>query len=287
MTQPPLDPADAVIATYQQQTTATREHLAAAIIAVWRSLPDYRNASMREFVGQVLPFVNGAVIHMQALTAAYLAALNALTGRSAVPAATPTLDVKTLRGGADPAEVYGRPFNLVWRRLHELEPLNGPKIEQAIQSGQDRALQTALTDLQLAKTHTARDQMALNKTIVGYRRELEGAYSCALCVVASTRLYHKADLMPIHPACDCGVVPIFEGESADLTLDPEMLDAVHATVADKFGSASSATREIRGAFNDQGKSVLYRDVLITHEHGELGPVLAVRGQTFTGPAAVA
>ena len=29
--------------------------------------------------------------------------------------------------------------------------------------------------------------------------------------------------------------------------------------------------------------VAYRDVLVSHEHGELGPVLAVKGRPFQGP----
>jgi hypothetical protein len=32
---------------------------------------------------------------------------------------------------------------------------------------------------------------------------------------------------------------------------------------------------------------MYRDLIVTHHHGELGPVLAVRGQHFDGPGSIA
>lgn len=286
MTQPSASQV-AVLAAYQQQTSSLRDQVVAFLTALWHSLGQYRAGNAADFTAQAVPFVEAAMIHMQTITAAYLATLHGMAGGSEVPLASPTLGIAAVRNGADPVDVYGRPFHLVWRRLNELQPLDGPKIEQAIQSGLDRAVQTAVTDLQLAKTHTAQDQMARSEKIVGYRRELEGAYSCALCVIASTRRYHKAELMPIHPACDCEVVPIFKGDNVDMNLDPALLEAVHATVADKFGRDSTAAREIRGAFKDNGKSVLYRDVLVTHQHGELGPVLAVRGQNHIPPAAVA
>jgi len=283
----PVDGQAAVIAAYQQQTAATRAQLAAYIAALWASLPQYRNANARDFTAQAVPVVEAAMGHMQAATAAYLATMNGLAGGSGTPLTYQTATIAAVRNDADPADVYSRPFNLVWRRLHDLAPLDEAKIQSAIESGQNRAVQTAVTDLQLAKTHTAKAQMGRNRNVVGYRRQLEGAHSCALCIVASTLRYHKADLMPIHPACDCLPVPIMAGEKADMTLDPALLEAAHATVADTFGADSTAARNIRGAFKDNGKSVLYRDVLITHQHGELGPVLAIRGQKFTGPHDIA
>jgi hypothetical protein len=288
MTQPqPVADQRAVTAAYQQQTTATRVQLAAFMAALWASLPDYRNGSMREFVSQALPMVSGAMQHMQALTAAYLATLNGLSGGSATPVAARAVDVASVRSGADPQDVYERPFHLVWRMLADQQPLDSAKVGASIRAGEARAVQLALTDVQLAKTHTARDLMARNRNVVGYRRQLEGAHSCALCIVASTQRYHKADLLPVHPACDCSVVPIFGGEKIDLNLDPALLEAIHATVADQFGADSSAARRIPGAFTGDGDPLLYRDVLVTHHHGELGPILGIHGQHWTGPGSLA
>ena len=48
--------------------------------------------------------------------------------------------------------------------------------------------------------------------IIGYRRvvhpEMSKGGSCGLCVVASTMVYTRANLRPIHDRCNCEVVPI-------------------------------------------------------------------------------
>lgn len=272
----------AVVAAAQEQSTLTRQQLILLLTALWQSLPDYRNRSMLEFAREAVSVIEGAMRHTQASTSAYLATIFGAT-----PVATPTVSIATVRHGADPLEVYSRPFHLIWRQLAANAPLDAQKIGAAIDAGFARVEQLASTDLQLAKTHTVRDQLRDHRTVVGYRRQLEGAHSCALCIVASTRRYNKEDLMPIHPACDCLPVPILAGEKADLNLDPALLEAAHSTVADAFGADSTAARYIRGAFKQNGDAVLYRDVLITHHHGELGPVLGVRGQKFTGPGDIA
>lgn len=279
MTNPPQQQADqqAVVAAYQQQTATARAQLAAAIAALWATLPDYRNKSMRQFAAEAIPVVEAGMSHMQATTAGYLATLLDLGGGALTPVATRTPTIASVRNGADPADVYGRGFHLVWRKLHD-----GTTLDQAVQAGQTRAVQTAVTDLQLAKTHTAQQVLARNRHVVGYRRVLEGPHSCALCIVAATVRYHKADLMPMHPACDCAIAPIIGDTDPGRTIDHDLLAAVHQTVADKFGADSTAARQIHGAFHSDGSPVLYRDVLVVHDHGELGPVLGIRGEHWTG-----
>lgn len=72
--------------------------------------------------------------------------------------------------------------------------------------------------------------------------------------------------------CSCTPVPVFRGEEVP-EVDPALLhDTVRRDLGDKYVQASG-----KGAIN-------YRDIIITHDHGELGPVLAVRGQDFTGPS---
>lgn len=276
----------AVVATYQQSTTSLREQLAAFIAALWQSFTAYRNAEMAEFTTQSVPVVEGALQQMQALTSAYLATLDGFNGGLGVPLGGPPVGISDLRNGADPADVYGRSFHLVWRQLADNAPLDGPKIDAAIKSGLDRATQTAMTDLQLAKTHTSQTEMKQSRNTTGYRRQIEGAHTCALCIVAATRAYHKAELMPIHPGCDCSIVPIY-GHWPGTVLDENQLADAHDIVSQQFGADSTAARQIVGAFKDNGKPVLYRDVIVTHEHGELGPILGIRGQKFTGPGDIA
>jgi hypothetical protein len=136
----------------------------------------------------------------------------------------------------------------------------------------------AATDLQLAKTQTAQATfLATGNHIVGYRRVLEGPHSCGLCVVASTRLYHRSDLMPIHPNCDCSVFPVVSSDrDPGPLLNAGTLADVHSAIAAAFGADSTAARAIPGLMNGEHKPALYRDVLIEHHHGEIGPVLGVR-----------
>jgi flavin-binding protein dodecin len=287
-----------LLLTYQHATQALRDRLSSFVTTLWRSLGYYGQAEMRQFTGSVVPVVAGAQQQMASLTAAMLAQQQSLT--LGTPFLPPALDPARVSGagvrnGADPAEVYGRPFHLVWRQLDEL-PKQPGSIDQAIQAGLDRANQTALTDLQLAKTHSAQQTLAKDKHVVGYRRVLEGPYSCGLCIVASTIRYHKRDLMPLHPACDCAVEglygsdhvgkyvePVTRGPDGELQVIGDLGD-VHSAIADRFGKSDSGARVIPGAKNDKGQPLQYRDALIVHRHGELGPVLAVRGQPFQGPS---
>lgn len=286
MTQPQPDLAVATVAAYQQQTSALRQQLAAFLVALWKSLGVYRNQQMADFTAQAVPMVTGAQQQMSSLTSAFVSEQSlAQTGRHAAPSVFDPAKVtgSALRNGASMDEVYGRPFHLVWRDLAA-----GKTPEAAIQAGEDRAVLTAQTDLQLAKTHTAQRSMDADRRVSGYRRVLEGPHSCGLCIVASTIVYHKAKLMPIHPGCDCGVDPLYGELPASLSVGARVGDAVvdigqlsdaHQAIADRFGRSSSGARAIPGQ-----KGLEYKDVLIEHHNGEIGPVLGVRGQQFTGPS---
>lgn len=290
----------AALAAYQTQTLALRARLEAYVRRLWASLGEYRTPQMRRFIEQVLPVVAGAQTKMSALTAANLAAQRSIALDSAF---TPiAIDARKVTGaaarrGADPSDVYGRPFHLVWRQLDELRHEPG-SIEKAIEAGVNRAAALALDDVQLAKQHTALQIVGQDDNVVGYRRVLEGAHSCGLCIVASTQRYHKQQLLAIHGGCDCSVAAIW-GHSdpgrvieavanvdGKLTPIAEFPD-VHDRIEQRFGASSSAARRIPGARDAHGRIVQYRDALITHEHGELGPVLAVRGEPFLGPGDLA
>lgn len=279
----------------------TRRLVLAMLAARWAALGSYRDADATKFLSWLLPFVQAGQQHMSTVTAAYLANLTGSLGAARSPVGVPARQVTggALRG-VDPAEVYRRPFQQVWYQLSLGKPL-----AEAVQAGAQRLQAVAGTDLQLATTHTARAVLEQQPNIVGYRRVLTGAENCGLCVVASSQRYHEADLMPIHPRCDCVVAPIV-GEhdpgqvinsamlttghlptslnrqgvgvySADHLLDVgNLLPDVHAAIRDTFGKSSADART----------TVDYRHVITVHHHGEIGPVLTVKGQKFTGPAAI-
>jgi hypothetical protein len=161
--------------------------------------------------------------------------------------------------GVSMDEVYRRPFTSVWIDLSK-----GKDIETAAQAGARRAQIITATDLELSRTRMAQKTLANEPRVTGYRRMLNGAHSCALCVLASTLRYTKADLMPIHPRCDCSVEPLFHDERPD-TLPAEMVHKViERDLGPKYVQAGG-----RGPIN-------YRDIVVTHNHDEIGPVLGVR-----------
>ena len=258
----------AMLAAYLAATSALRARLLGFVAASYAGQGDYRDAAAAAFVAQTVPAVQAAQQTMASLTSAYLAHMIASTaGGSSAPIGVSADVLSTLRG-VDPAEVYRRPYVQVWTDIAQ-----GKDFPAAVAAGGRRAASLAATDLQMAKTKAAQVVMQHDGRVTGYRRVLVGAHSCALCVLASTRWYSRGDLSPIHPACDCAVEPLFGGAQPDEIPAAEL----HAIVSRDLGANYVSASGAQGPVN-------YRDIVITHDHGELGPVLGVRGQHFTGPS---
>lgn len=222
----------------------------------------YRDADMERFVAEVVPVILQGRRQVSQLTDVWLAhRLAASLRRRVKPRGA--IDTDSLRG-VDAREVYARPFVTVRTELS-----NDKALDAAVSIASDRLGKMVASDMQLAKTHTAREVLSNTDGVTAYRRTLTGSVNCALCYVASTQRYHKKDLLPIHPGCDCGVDPITD--TGEQVIDPDTLRATHEAVEDRLGASDSGAR-----------APDYRKQLIVHEHGELGPVLAVRGQHFAG-----
>ncbi|MEV5319172.1 hypothetical protein AB0K92_16205 [Streptomyces sp. NPDC052687] len=223
---------------------------------------------MRRFQRQALPIILAGERQIATLTASYLEQLyrgeadethrvsvdlDAVTGRS-------------LRG-VDPADVYERPFKELRAALAD-----DVSLDEAVNRGAHRLETLVKTDLQLARTHTVREVSADMPRFTYTVRELQGEYDCALCMIASTQRYHKRDLAPIHPGCDCLVKTVTADYDPGQIIDEERLERIHDLV-----------EEALGTFDRGGRAVDYRKIIVSHEHGEIGPVLGFAGQRFTGP----
>ncbi|AYD82117.1 head maturation protease [Gordonia phage Turuncu] len=97
--------------------------------------------------------------------------------------------------------------------------------------------------------------------IIGYRRVLhpelaESGQSCGLCVAASTRLYKKKDLLPIHNLCNCEPVEVIKGRDVGQQINDEDLDTL-------YGAAEDST----------DRQDLSNTKWTVFDHPELGPVL--------------
>ncbi|MFB8071139.1 hypothetical protein [Streptomyces californicus] len=234
----------------------------------WADLGSWREGDVRRFQRTALPALLAGQRRVASLTASYLEQLYKEVDGNGTRV---DLDFGTVTGRAlrdvDPEEIYQRPFKEVWTALG-----NDVSFDEALTRGTRRLETIAKTDLQLARTHTVRevgdDMPRFSYTV----RELQGEYDCALCMIASTQRYHKRDLAPIHPGCDCLVKLVTADEDPGQVIDEERLERIHELVEEALGKSD------RG-----GRAVDYRKIIIANEHGEIGPVLGFAGQRFTGP----
>lgn len=254
-----------VVLAYRSQTTALRSRIVRFIDAAWGRLSDWRDADIDRFVSSIVPVVEGAQLTMANLTDAYLAAY---LGTAPVGVSRSSVSTEALRG-VPAHEIYHRAGVTVWHALS-----NGSTLTDAVSQGLNRATSLATTTLQLSKTHTSQAVLGQTDGVVGYRRVLEGSKTCGLCAVAATQRYHVGELMPIHGGCDCGVAPIFGERDPGRVIDPDSLEGIRGELSERFGVTPDRINradELRG-------------FVVVQQHGELGPVLAVRGQEFTGPS---
>lgn len=256
-----------MLTAYQAITEAERARAIAYLERLWRGLPDYYDGTMARFVATIVPVMEGAQRQAAVTTDAYIARVNAAyDDGDAAPVGIPA-DVSSTESlrGVPADEVWSRPATTVYRALDAGLDLIG-----AGNRGLSRARSIADTNLQLARTHAGRHVMTRRSTVQGFRRAPRGGRSCALCLLAATQRYHKKNLMPIHPGCHCAVMPIIGTEDPGHIIAPDQLHDVYAAVGKYTGGTG------RKLTPEQ-----YRTYVVVHEHGEIGPVLGVRGDNFT------
>ena len=259
---------------YDALSTSLRDRVISFVLAAFDSLGNYRDSDAATFLDRVLPTVLAAQQQMGHITDAYLSAMIGDMLGTATPAAGVQLP-EALRG-VPPDEVYRRPFVTAYTALSK-----GKAYAEAIGEARTRLLSITETDLQLARTHAAQQSMERGGAKF-FRRRLTGTKNCALCVLASTQRYRVEKLMPIHPGCDCKVEPLPGNKDPGHIIDAETLREAHDAVAAAGETVDRAGNVIRTTAT--GKRIRdYADVIITREHGEYGPMLAVRRHNFTGP----
>lgn len=134
--------------------------------------------------------------------------------------------------------------------------------QQAQQDMEIRTERMINDDVAMAKRDA--HQAAIAKTparVTGYRRVVhpelaESGMSCGLCIVASTRIYKKTELMPIHNLCNCEQVEIIDGKDPGDQINKEDLDAMYADAG----------------FTTDGRDLKEQDYYV-FDHPELGPIL--------------
>jgi hypothetical protein len=237
--------------------------------AAWSSVPDYKDDGLAAWLASIVPLMTASQQTIASLTDIYIAeSLSELSQQTVNPVGIPAemASGAVLRNGVSPEIEYERPFKEIWYQLSQ-----DKDFADAVRLGEQRAMTMISTDLQLARTHSARyalSQSGPDLGVVGYRRVLGSGHSCELCQIASTQRYHIADLMPIHANCSCGVSPILDNRDPGQRIDKAYLSE-EATASDQSGKFSP---------------YFGRHILEVRQHGELGPVLTVRDQAFRGPS---
>jgi len=256
-----------ITAGYQQLSASYVQDAGEIASSSFRNLGQWRDEDIFLYIEQISPPLSGIKRNASTSAIAYHEKFAQLSNKSFTRPSLDDLDLSTsaLRNGVNVKEVYSRPFVQMRMALAK-----GDSFTDALSLGSRTADSFARTEIQLSRRQASLFARRANDNIVGFLRTLSGNENCALCYVASTQRYNKGDLLPIHPACDCGEMPIYGDSDPGQVIDQQLLDKSHEAVGQRFG------------IDVGGRNPDYRKITI-HDHGEMGPMLTVKGQKFTGP----
>lgn len=239
-------PAELVQA-YGREYDIIRRELRRLTSDVWRDVGGPGDDDLTAWLNLILPITSGAEVNIGQLVAAYLDELSTEWGITITPIVTPEqVTGPVLRNGTPPEQVYARPVVDVRRELRRRR-----RIDRARETARKRAVVLADTDAVLAHRFAAAS--AFEALGFQHYRRVPTGRSCDLCRTAAENVYNVAQLLPIHPHCDCRVLP----DTAGFRVPQRDLPSIPPPSA----PADPVVRE----------------------HGELGPVLVDRAHDFTGP----
>jgi hypothetical protein len=185
------------------------------------------SSSTSEFITTVVPLVLASQEATVSATDAYMSAEAGLaTGTSTEP------------WGLDPAQLIG----VKARRGDFLEDVYGRNHRSTASTFVERMTREVNTDITLADRAATYVHTEGDTRISGHRRVLSTARkNCGLCIVASDRIYHKADLRPIHRTCGCTTQAIYDGTAKGwVKPSPQLLNVLYERAGGT--SAHSLTR---------------------------------------------
>lgn len=241
-----------------------------AAVARTRAMGDddwYDSTAITKYAKDVVKLVEPSQRQAAALTNAFQArVLTELTGRTATP--VKQVDITRLRGVAHDS-VYGRVAD-----DYRYQKSLGKTAAEAQKLAELRAEELADMDVTLAVRKQENAFVTAKKAVLYYRRVIhpelaKSGTSCGLCIVASTRVYNKGDLKPIHFRCNCVTLPVVDRKQdvGDLINQDDL-----TSLYEEAGSNRAAD--------------LKKTRYSVHQHGELGPVLTYRGNRWRSPADV-
>lgn len=252
---------------FTQKDKELRDLILKRVLKVWDMLPDHRAETVHDFVEAIFPFFEAGLAQVGELTDWYVMTQAQVLGYE-VPAKyrLPSSSIARHRATSEAySDLLRRPAKTVYAELSK-----GQAYALAVEAGRRRLQSIVTTEMQVAKRNHVRARYREISGLRYYRRVLTGRENCALCAIASTQLYRRGDLLPIHPGCDCGVEMLGRNEEFDTSASSEFLESVHMLVEQDLGEMDRS-----------GRLIDYRKLITTYEHGELGPTLAYRGHKHT------
>lgn len=269
----PLSP-ERVIGGYQGATASIRKRVLAYTAAVWANSPAFRDSDIDRIVARILPVIQAGQMQLAQLTDTYIGHMSVLAGVTWTSGVDRSLlDYR----GVPAAEVYRRPAVQTYTALSK-----GSTLTEALKAGASRLQSIVATDLQQAVNRQS--QRSYSGSGFSYTlRVLSGAENCALCVIASTQRYHRGELMPIHPGCDCEQRGVKAGSDPGQVINPDLLELTHAEIDKRLGGSDRGARDLGiGKTTSAGNPISdYTDLTVVNDHGELGPTLGWRSDKFT------
>lgn len=262
---------------FDAEVNKVRSRIVGVAERTWRGLGSYRDADFERMIASLVPRVEVAQQRVANLTDAYIRKQALAEFGKVKDGAVYAASTANLRG-IDAATVYHRPFASVYASLSDGKPVSA-----SLNAGNNRLVDIVSSGIQLAKTHAATE--AIEKTgYTKFLRTLSGRENCAMCVIASTQRYHRGELLPIHPGCDCGVKPFVVDPGDDYQIINEsLLESTHDQIITKLGDSDRGARLLGSGKFEQSAISDYTDLIVSREHGELGPTLSWRKDKFTGP----
>lgn len=249
-------PDVAVIERFNAAHARLLEQVEAIVAAEWARLTSWRDPDAEQFitrVGRVVPVAQTRVAAMVDATVARLT--------DTAPVGVPAELVTDVRG-VPLTEEYLRPFIEIWSKVNR-EPLT-----DLVANAGDRVVKMATMDTQVGMRNAMTHVASVQPRVVGYRRVLKGK-SCKFCAAASTRRYHKAQLMPLHAHCDCGIAPIIG------TSDPG--EVVNRRTLENLKAQGPEYWKRNGFVDADGAPIPPTEVpsslAVVTDHDELGPLL--------------
>lgn len=205
-------------------------------------LDDFAAAQFTAGAGLVVDQVRAQT---STLAVAYMNANDTLAGFP--PELVPV--VPSIRNGIPTPDVYRRSVVEARRMISQ-----GSPFDEAMAAGRARAVSTAKTDVTLTNRAEISRAGPLRPWVVGYRRVLTGR-SCGFCATASTQRYRSADLLPIHPGCDCDVGEIIGETDPGQIINRELLTELKAQGVPDDIAAARALPDARDAVAAQRERV--------------------------------